>query len=65
MSYHLPSPWPIEPARKPTMDEHGNWTTRPAAEIDGDDKRVIRANLRTAVAAGLNLDTYDHPERDA
>ena len=28
---------------KPTIDEHGNWTTRPAAEIDGDDKRVVRA----------------------
>ena len=28
---------------KPTIDEHGNWTTRPAAEIDGGDKRVVRA----------------------
>ena len=28
---------------KPTIDDAGNWTTRPAAEIDGNDKRVVRA----------------------
>ena len=49
---------------KPTMDEHGNWTTAPATSIDGNDKRVIRASLRAAVAVGLNLDLNDHPERD-
>lgn len=47
---------------KPTIDEHGNWTTAPATSIDGNDKRVIRASVRVAVAAGLNLDIWDHPE---
>jgi hypothetical protein len=49
---------------KPTMDEHGAWTTAPATSIDGNDKRVIRASLRVAIAAGLNLDLNDHPERE-
>lgn len=48
---------------KPTIDASGAWTTAPAASIDGNDKRVIRATLRAAVAVGLNLDIYDHPER--
>lgn len=40
----------------------GPWTTAPATSIDGNDKRVIRASVRVAVAAGLNLDIWDHPE---
>lgn len=53
-----------KPVLKPTMDATGQWITRPAAEIDHPhDPRVIRASIRSAIAAGLNLDLYDHPER--
>lgn len=33
----------IEGVTKPTVDCEGGWHIRPAAEIDGTDKRVIRA----------------------
>lgn len=32
---------------KPTCDKAGNWSQVPASEIDGNDKRVLRATLTT------------------